>query len=86
VRDAEERGARVLVGTSHKWFLGMIGSAGREPLPADERAGGSLASSTWAMTQGVHMVRVHDVVSSVRAARLVGPVDRRTGELEGVSR
>jgi dihydropteroate synthase len=38
------------------------------------------------MTQGVHMVRVHDVISGVRAARLVGPVDRRAGELEGVSR
>ncbi len=86
VRDAEERGARVLVGTSNKSFLGVIGSPTGVPLPSDERAEGSLASSTWAMSQGVHMVRVHDVISSVRAARLVGPVDRRAGEPEGVSR
>jgi dihydropteroate synthase len=86
VAAAEERGARVLVGTSNKWFLGVIGSSADVPLPVDDRADGSLASSTWAMTQGVHMVRVHDVISGVRAARLVGPVDRRAGELEGVSR
>jgi dihydropteroate synthase len=86
VAAAEERGARVLVGTSNKWFLGVIGSSADAPLPVDDRADGSLASSTWAMTQGVHMVRVHDVISGVRAARLVGPVDRRAGELEGVSR
>jgi dihydropteroate synthase len=86
VRAAEARDARVLIGTSSKWFLGMIGARGGPPLPPDQRAEGSLASSTWAMTQGAHMVRVHDVISAVRAARLVGRVDRRAGELEGVSR
>jgi dihydropteroate synthase len=85
VGGAEAIGARVLVGTSNKWFLGQIGSGG-EPLPLQERAEGSLASSTWAMAEGVHMVRVHDVLASVRAARLVGPVPRREVELEGVSR
>ena len=86
VRGAEERGVRVLVGTSHKWFLGVIGSPTGVPLSPDQRAEGSLASGTWAMSQGAHMVRVHDVVSSVRAARLVGGVDWRAGELEGVAR
>jgi len=86
VATAEAIGARVLVGTSNKWFLGEIGSAGAEPLPPEERAEGSLASSTWAMAEGVQMVRVHDVVASVRAARLVGPVGRREVEREGVSR
>jgi dihydropteroate synthase len=86
VRDAEDHGARVLVGTSNKWFLSMIGSRGGEPLPPDERAEGSLASSTWAMTQGVQMVRVHDVVGGAQAARLVGSVDRRAIEREGVAR
>jgi len=77
---AEARGARVLVGTSHKWFLGAIGSPGEDPLPPAERADGTLASSTWAMAEGVHMVRVHDVAAAVQAARLVG----RAGEREGV--
>jgi dihydropteroate synthase len=85
VRDAEGHGARVLVGTSNKWFLGVIGSGGAEPLPPDERAEGSLASSTWAMTQGVQMLRVHDVVGGAQAARLVGPLDRAS-EREGVAR
>jgi dihydropteroate synthase len=82
VRSAEERGARVLVGTSNKRFLGVIGSNGGPALATDERAEGSLASSTWAMAQGVHMVRVHDVVSNSRAARLLGD----SGRLEEVSR
>ena len=34
VGDAEERGARVLVGTSNKWFLGVIGSPTGVPLPS----------------------------------------------------
>ena len=50
---AEAGGARVLVGTSHKWFLGVLGSPGEDPLPPAERADGTLASSTWAMAQGV---------------------------------
>jgi dihydropteroate synthase len=83
---AEDRGARVLVGTSNKWFLGVIGSSARAPLSIDDRAEGSLASATWAMSEGVHMVRVHDVISGVRAARLVGHLDRRAAEREGVSR
>jgi dihydropteroate synthase len=83
VERADERGARVLVGTSNKWFLGVIASSAGVPSAPEDRAEGSLASSTWAMAQGVQMVRVHDVVSSVRAARLV---DRRCGGLEEVSR
>jgi dihydropteroate synthase len=82
---AQDLGARVLVGTSHKWFLGMIGSGGSDPLPPDERAEGSLASMTWAMAQGAHMVRVHDVAASVRAALLVGSTTQHRSELEGAS-
>ncbi len=69
---AAEAGARVLVGTSNKWFLGVLGSGGGDLIPPDERLEGTIASSTWAMVQGVQMVRVHDVVAAVQAARLVG--------------
>ncbi|MGH9047592.1 MAG: dihydropteroate synthase, partial [Acidimicrobiales bacterium] len=85
VDEAEAIDARVLVGTSNKWFLGVIASGSDGPLPPEQRSEGSIASSTWAMSQGVHMVRVHDVVSGVRAARLVGPVDRSHGALEGAA-
>jgi dihydropteroate synthase len=86
VAAATELGARVLVGTSNKWFLGRIAARGDETAPVDERLEGTIASSTWAMAQGAHMVRVHDVVAGVRAARLVGPVAGTFGELEGVTR
>ncbi len=72
VAAAERIGARVLVGTSNKSFLGRLGATGDAPLPPAERLEGTIASSTWAMVQGVSMVRVHDVVSAVQAARLVG--------------
>lgn len=42
------------------------------PVPVDDREVGSLAAATWAMAQGVQMVRVHDVAPAVQAARLVG--------------
>ncbi|MGH8997160.1 MAG: dihydropteroate synthase [Acidimicrobiales bacterium] len=81
VEVAEARGARVLVGTSNKWFLGMLASGGPEAAPGPERAEGSIASIAWAMSRGVHMVRVHDVGSTVQAARLAGRV---AVALEGV--
>jgi dihydropteroate synthase len=82
---AHEAGARgVLVGTSNKWFLGVLGSGSDAPLPADDRSEGTLASSTWAMSQGVEMVRVHDVVAGAQAARLVGAPPRRAA-LEGAT-
>jgi dihydropteroate synthase len=48
-------GFPVLVGTSRKAL----------------RLEGSLASATWAMLQGVAMIRAHDVLPTVQAARVV---------------
>jgi dihydropteroate synthase len=71
--DLVDGGYPVVVGTSRKSFLGILGSGpGRPPLAVDERLPGSLATATWAMAQGVGMVRVHDVSATVQAARLVG--------------
>jgi dihydropteroate synthase len=69
---AAEAGARVLVGTSNKTFLGTLGARGGPPLPPAERIEGTIASCTWAMAAGVQMVRVHDVTAAVQASRLVG--------------
>jgi dihydropteroate synthase len=41
------------------------------PAPVDDRLEGSLASAVWAVTQGVAMVRVHDVRPTVQAIRLI---------------
>jgi len=67
-------GYPVLVGTSRKAFLeGLLtASDGRsDPVPADDRVEGSLATATWAMVHGAAMIRVHDVRSSVQAAKVV---------------
>jgi len=77
VEAAREGGATgVLVGTSRKSFLGSFADPPRtDKLATDERFEGSLATAVWAMTQGVGMVRVHDVGATARAAALVaGPL------------
>jgi dihydropteroate synthase len=67
--------AGVLVGTSRKRFIGLLGAlAGSvEPLDVDERVEGSLATAAHAMVSGAAMVRVHDVAVTTQAARLYGP-------------
>lgn len=68
-------GHPVLVGTSRKGFLGaLLGrSDGSEvPSPVDDRLEGSLATATWAMANGVRMVRAHDVRATVHAAEVIG--------------
>ena len=72
-------GHPVLVGTSRKGFLGrMLGAsdtgtplAEATPTSVDDRLEGSLATATWAMLQGARMVRSHDVLATVQAARVV---------------
>ena len=75
-----DTGFQVMVGTSRKSFLGAILGAGAgagpgaTPPPASDRLEGSVATSAWAITCGVAMVRVHDVRPAVMAARLAGDV------------
>jgi dihydropteroate synthase len=65
-------GIPVLVGTSRKSFLGRVTRLSDEPpAPVEDRLEGSLASAVWAVTQGVAMVRVHDVRPTVQAIRLI---------------
>ncbi len=65
---ATSLGAGVLIGTSRKRFLS---TAGPEPLEVDDRFEGSLATATWALTQGASMVRVHDVVALAQVRELL---------------
>ena len=63
----------VLVGTSRKSFLGRIAQTeDSNPLPADQRLEGTVATTTWAILQGADMVRVHDVRPAVMADVLAG--------------
>jgi dihydropteroate synthase len=67
-------GHPVLVGTSRKSSLGRLlaESDGTADAPdPDDRLEASLATATWAMAQGARMVRVHDVLPTVQAAKVV---------------
>jgi hypothetical protein len=76
----------VLVGTSRKRItaellarsdapgrgLGVRRTGSGAPMvPVGERLDASLATATWAMAQGVRMVRVHDVAATAQAATVV---------------
>jgi dihydropteroate synthase len=67
-----EVGAPVLVGVSRKRFVGQLSGAD-DPI---RRLEGSLAAAAWCASQGVEMVRVHDVGPTVRALRVVDAIVR----------
>jgi len=64
-------GFPVLVGTSRKSFLGRVTPAadGAPSVPSD-RLEGTVATTTWAVTMGADVVRVHDVRPVSQAVRL----------------
>jgi dihydropteroate synthase len=64
-------GLPLLIGTSRKSTIGRILG-----LPVDDRLEGSLATIPLAIAQGVDVVRVHDVRSSVRVARVADAIVR----------
>jgi dihydropteroate synthase len=65
-----ELGVPVLVGASRKRFVGELSGA-EDPAG---RLEGSLAAAVWCASQGVEMVRVHDVGATVRALRVVDAI------------
>lgn len=62
-------GQPVLVGASRKSFIGKV-----LDLEAEERLEGSLTAAAAAVLAGAHMVRVHDVLATVRAVRLAARI------------
>lgn len=74
----------VAIGTSRKQFLGRIMAVSDAavdaatdhervivPTTADDRLEGSVATAVWAVAQGARMVRVHDVLATARAMKVV---------------
>jgi dihydropteroate synthase len=59
-------GCPVLLGASRKRFIGALSNEA----PADRRLGGSVAVAVAALTQGVQLLRVHDVPETVQAMRV----------------
>lgn len=58
-------GLPVLIGTSNKSTIGAV-----LDLPIDQRVEGTSATVAWAVFQGVHAVRVHQVKEMVRVVRM----------------
>jgi dihydropteroate synthase len=72
-------GFPLLVGTSRKGFLGdVIGAAGH-PAPPPLRDPATHATTALAIAAGVAVVRVHDVVGGLQAARMADAIVRSHG-------
>lgn len=56
-------GCRILLGTSRKSFIAALS----KNAPVHERLGGSISSIIYAASQGVDIVRVHDVKETIQA-------------------
>ena len=59
-------GCPILLGVSRKGFIGRIGAEPRK----DARAPGSIAVALAGLSQGVQIIRVHDVAETAQALRL----------------
>ena len=64
-------GCPMLLGTSRKGFIGAI-----LDLPVHERVEGTMATVALAVSQGVDVVRVHDVRQAVRTVRMADAIVR----------
>lgn len=67
-------GCPVLLGMSRKSTIGHLSGG----TPADDRLPGSLAAALWGATQGVQILRVHDVGETVQALKVWAAFDRLT--------
>lgn len=79
LREFTSMGYSLLVGTSRKSFIGKV-----LDLPVDDRLEGSLAAVAVSILNGAHILRVHDVKPTVRAARLVDAIMRSHNGCESV--
>jgi dihydropteroate synthase len=66
LQELKELGRPILVGASRKSFIAHV----LEGLPPQERLEGTLAAQAIAVLKGAHILRVHDVKASKRAALL----------------
>ncbi|MOA62735.1 Dihydropteroate synthase [compost metagenome] len=62
----------MLLGTSRKGFIGKL-----LDLPVHERVEGTMATVALGVSQGVDVVRVHDVKEAVRTVRVADAIARR---------
>ncbi|MBE3571436.1 MAG: dihydropteroate synthase [Moorella humiferrea] len=72
LRELKVLGKPVLLGTSRKSMIGKV-----LDLPVDQRLEGTAATVALGISQGVDIVRVHDVRAMLRVARMTDAVVRR---------
>jgi len=66
-------GFPLLAGTSRKSFLGRT-MGGEKKVPPSDRLFGTIATETALVLKGAHIVRTHDVMASVHAARVADAI------------
>jgi len=66
LKDYDDLDVPVLLGVSRKSFIGAVAN---EP-DAQHRLAGSLAAALWAIEQGAHLLRVHDVAATAQALKV----------------
>ena len=71
--------APILIGVSRKKFIGEIYD---KPNPTD-RLQGSLAASAYALSQGAHILRVHDVLETCELTRMFDTINGSYDTLNG---
>jgi len=64
-------GYKLAVGVSRKSFIGKILGDENNPAPAPERLEGTLAAVIWSAVFGAKILRVHDVMETKRALKVV---------------
>ncbi|MEO6993137.1 MAG: dihydropteroate synthase, partial [Lacunisphaera sp.] len=69
LRELKATGCPLLLGASRKSTIGNVLS-----LPVEERLEGTLATTALAIWQGVEFLRVHDVRSNLRAAKMAAAI------------
>ena len=67
--ELRDLGRPILVGTSRKSFIGKVDGSG-----AEDRIGGTIASSVLAVAEGADALRVHDVAEAVQATRVAAAI------------
>jgi dihydropteroate synthase len=67
----------ILIGTSRKSFIGrLLADENGNPASPDERMHGTMASVAAAVIKGAHIVRVHDVKTTVESVKVLDAITR----------
>ena len=67
--ELRELGRPIVVGTSRKSFIGKVDGSG-----AEDRIGGTIASSVLAVAEGADVLRVHDVAEAAQATKVAAAI------------